>query len=294
MIFAHGDDMERNETCPICVSPASKDTDDVVPGYSCVRCGDFRIDGARWMHRRLPTDTVKKLSGWVREQNEAQITPAITHRTFLIATSRPLPRLMDRALMALKVFEKLYPSTSSWVTFDNDDLPEYQMLGASYSADNEELEVILKLLRELSLLDCDGGGYNLSVRGRLKLEEMTAANGHCATGFVAMNFDSGMDESWTNGFEPAIQSAGFIPVRINEKEYVGGITDEIMSEIRRARFVIADYTGQKAGVYFEAGFALGLGVPVIPTCRSDQIENLHFDIKHLNTLVWRDTAWSAP
>jgi hypothetical protein len=39
-------------------------------------------------------------------------------------------------------------------------------------------------------------------------------------------------------------------------------------------------------VYFEAGFALGLGLPVIPTCHADQINKLHFDIRHLNTLLW--------
>jgi hypothetical protein len=59
-----------------------------------------------------------------------------------------------------------------------------------------------------------------------------------------------------------------------------------MAEIRRSRFVVADYTGQRAGVYFEAGFALGLGLTVIPTCQADEIGKLHFDIRHLNTLTW--------
>src|SRR6266487_3671968 len=37
---------------------------------------------------------------------------------------------------------------------------------------------------------------------------------------------------------------------------------------------------------FEAGFALGLGLIVIPTCRRNDVGKLHFDIKHLNTLLW--------
>jgi len=60
-----------------------------------------------------------------------------------------------------------------------------------------------------------------------------------------------------------------------------------MAEIRRSRFVVADYTGQRNGVYFEAGFGLGLGLVVIPT---DEVDNLHFDIKHLNTLPWNTPA----
>jgi len=39
-------------------------------------------------------------------------------------------------------------------------------------------------------------------------------------------------------------------------------------------------------VYFEAGFALDLGLTVIPTCQADEIDRLHFDIRHLNTLAW--------
>ncbi len=92
------------------------------------------------------------------------------------------------------------------------------------------------------------------------------------------------------GFDPGIRAAGFQPSRIDKKDYVGGITDEIMAEIRRSRFVVADYTGQVNGVYFEAGFALGLGLRVIPTCRADEVPNLHFDIKHLNTLLWSPLA----
>ena len=40
------------------------------------------------------------------------------------------------------------------------------------------------------------------------------------------------------------------------------------------------------GVYFEAGVAVGLGIPLIPTCRADYLDKLHFDIKHINTLKW--------
>ena len=40
---------------------------------------------------------------------------------------------------------------------------------------------------------------------------------------------------------------------------------------------VADYTEQVNRLYFEAGFALGLGLLVIPTCRENQIGKLHFD-----------------
>jgi hypothetical protein len=62
-----------------------------------------------------------------------------------------------------------------------------------------------------------------------------------------------------------------------------------MAQIRRSRFVVVDYTGQRHNVYFEAGFALGLGLTVIPTCRADESDKLQFDVRHLNTLAWKSS-----
>ena len=119
-------------------------------------------------------------------------------------------------------------------------------------------------------------------------EALGESKSNSAQGFVAMWFDPSLQDAWINGFDPGIRVAGFRPFRIDA--YVSGITDEIMAEIRRSRFVVADYTGQANGVYFEAGFALGLGLRVIPTCRADEIDKLHFDIKHLNALLWNTPA----
>jgi hypothetical protein len=98
-----------------------------------------------------------------------------------------------------------------------------------------------------------------------------------------MSFDPSLREVWTNGFAPGIRVTGYSPVRLDDEHYVGGITDEIMAQIRRSRFVVADYTLQRHNVYFEAGFALGLGLTVVPTCRADENDKLEHDpvkLKH--------------
>jgi len=277
----------RNSICPICESSAFKDTDDVVTGYSCARCGDFRIEGAYWKQGSLADNDVVRLSGWIREQNAAGITPVITREIFRRIIARAPPQLRERAYRALVVFFSKYPGLDTWVTFDDSE-PEYEMLGVSYCKAQSDLDILMELLFSDGYLSKTQGAYSVSVQGLLKIEEASAAGGGSATGFVAMSFDASMNDAWVSGFEPAIHAAGFSALRISDREYVGGITDQIMAEIRRARFVVADYTGQKAGVYFEAGFALGLGLTVIPTCRADEIDRLHFDIKHLNTLLWND------
>ena len=149
--------------------------------------------------------------------------------------------------------------------------------------------LLLNILEENGLVQSINEAFSISARGLVRAEEL-GASGSGSQGFVAMWFDDSMNDAWLNGFEAGIREAGYFPRRIDSKDYIGGVSDEIMAEIRRSLFVVADYTGQRNGVYFEAGFAVGLGLTIIPTCRSDQIDNLHFDIRHLNTLVWNTPA----
>ena len=56
--------------------------------------------------------------------------------------------------------------------------------------------------------------------------------------------------------------------------------------------VVADFTGGRGGVYYEAGYAQGLGIPVVWTCRQDYFdkEGVHFDTQQYNHIVWDDPA----
>jgi hypothetical protein len=42
----------------------------------------------------------------------------------------------------------------------------------------------------------------------------------------------------------------------------------------------------RPGVYFELGFAMGLGIKVIRSCREDEIDQAHFDTRQYNHIVW--------
>jgi len=68
------------------------------------------------------------------------------------------------------------------------------------------------------------------------------------------------------------------------------INDAILARIKKAKFMIADFTHYDAGVYFEAGYALGRGQEVIYTCREDHIGSAKLDTKNFQHLVWKDGA----
>ena len=132
--------------------------------------------------------------------------------------------------------------------------------------------------------------YRISVEGYARLAEIEEAATDSSEAFVAMWFDKSMNEVWENAIKRGIEEAGYEAVRIDHKEHVNKIDDEIIAELRRARFVVADFTqgddGPRGGVYYEAGFAHGRNVPVIFSCRKDVIEKVHFDTRQYNHIVW--------
>ena len=130
----------------------------------------------------------------------------------------------------------------------------------------------------------------VEVAGYAHVEEsVTSIN--TSQGFVAMWFDDSMNEARDNGIIPAIEDAGYIPSIINQKpDLIGRIEDAIIAEIRRSRFLVADFThgddGVRGSVYYEAGFAHALGLPVIFTRRKDKSTVVHFDTDHFYRIEW--------
>jgi hypothetical protein len=95
----------------------------------------------------------------------------------------------------------------------------------------------------------------LTMRGWKKFTELKRQGAATSQAFVAMWFDDSTRDAWENGLQKGIVDAGYEPLRIDAKEHVNKICDEIIAEIRRSRFVVADYTGHRGGVYYEAGYA---------------------------------------
>lgn len=104
--------------------------------------------------------------------------------------------------------------------------------------------------------------------------------------FVAMWFGDEMNSVYQKAIKRAIEDAGYNAMRIDELEHNNKIDDAIIAQIQRSKFVIADFTGHRGGVYFEAGYAMGLGIPVIWSCRKNDLDNLHFDTRQYSHLVW--------
>ena len=132
--------------------------------------------------------------------------------------------------------------------------------------------------------------FRLNPEGWEKVDELSKSDPSSNQAFVAMWFNDDMRPAWVDGFVPALRATGFSPVRIDLVEHNDRIDDRIIAEIRNSALMVADFTGDRGGVYFEAGFAMGLNMPVIWACRDDYIDQLHFDTRQLNHIGWADPS----
>lgn len=100
--------------------------------------------------------------------------------------------------------------------------------------------------------------------------------------------DENLDRIFNDCFVSAVKKTGFSLERVDTNPEAGLIDDKIRVDIRNSRFIIADLTDENRGVYWEAGYAEGLGKPVIYTCEKKYFDEhkTHFDTNHHLTIVW--------
>ena len=163
------------------------------------------------------------------------------------------------------------------------------LAACSGSQNDEEVSELVRFLREDNLIS-GTESLQLTFKAWQYIEERRIRQTASTQAFVAMWFSPTMKIAYEQGFEPAILASGYVPMRIDRKEHINKIDDEIIAEIRRSRFLVADFTSEpdrpRGGVYFEAGLAFGLNIPVIWACRDDLVGQLHFDIRQFNHIVW--------
>ena len=257
----------------------------------------LKESGASALCERLTDRQKANLSYWIYKHNlehrlfDAQPSgenPIVVDRAWVVNNRDRTPLASDRMLMWLR--ELIRCDDAGEEPSEN-----LQMAAGSCRGDND-LRKLFTFADKMGWTDNtflamgDPQG-DITFSARLYAEEQLGELGRSRQAFVAMWFDDSMNDVYRDGIKPAIEDAGYEARRIDQKDFVGGVVDEIVAAIRKSRFVVADLTtspksGARGGVYFEAGFAYGLDIPVFLTCRKDRTEAVHFDIGHLNRLEW--------
>ena len=159
--------------------------------------------------------------------------------------------------------------------------------GKLYFKNTEECNYYIDVLVEKGLIETNKNNDQITIdftitfaglNYQIEITEAGLASNNC---FIAMSFSEEMGEI-RSAIKEAIIETGFNPIIVDEIHMKSDVTinDEILASIKKSRFCISDFTQQKNGVYFEAGYALGRGLKVIYTCNQKDFNNAHFDINH--------------
>lgn len=109
-------------------------------------------------------------------------------------------------------------------------------------------------------------------------------------GFIAMKFnDAELDPFVDSVVKPAVkEGTGYDLVDMRDVARAGLIDNIMRAQIRDAAFVIVDLTHDNSGAYWEAGYAEGLGKPVVYICEKAKFDaaKTHFDTNHCTTVLW--------
>ena len=79
---------------------------------------------------------------------------------------------------------------------------------------------------------------------------------------------------------------GIIAERIDDDERSERITDRVLESIRKAEFVIVDLTLERPNVFWEAGYAHGIGK--IPIYIARDGTDIHFDVHDYPVIKFRN------
>ena len=155
-----------------------------------------------------------------------------------------------------------------------------------------EVMYLLNALCARGFVLASGLGYAMLMPGWEHLEKIRQEGHASVRCFVAMSFSEAMNDVYDQAIAPAVAQAGYEPLRLDKLEHSNRIDDEIVGQIKRARFMVADFTEQRAGVYFEAGLMQGIGRTVIWMCRNQELEEgqLHFDVRQFNFIGYDSPA----
>ncbi len=276
------------ESCLICNESISFINQGGFTEVACPRCGSYKVTSTVFgilRQNEFSPRQLANISGWLRENPGFQINSDNLEKLTQLKT----PSFHDRADKLLLNIERLCSYAGEM--FQNDE----SWLSMAWAINGEELSELIDFLvsvgRLHSFAKSLGGGHHVKIapEGWAHLEVLKGVNSESKQGFVAMWFGDEMQPVYDDAISVGIELAGYKPHRVDLRDHNEKIDDEIIAQIKMSRFVVADFTGHRGGVYYEAGFAKGLGLEVIWTCRDDDLANLHFDIRQYNCILWNST-----
>lgn len=290
-----------NGKCPVCdselaASPESAGRGDATT-FHCPQCGTFTLsDTLLATLPRLRTEqsgASAKLSHALRRAQERNGVVAFSTNTVEAILAHPLPRPSQQAdLLVRWLAEHLSgPGETIWL----EPRTHSAIIGASSP---KGFALVLDHLFSVGLLTGSQSATmgepgrahaTLTLTGWDYYETLRKGAVVYRKAFMAMKFGAqDLDSMLVKVFKPSVRDTGFELIKLDDVPRAGLIDDRLRVEIQSSDFIIADLSHDNLGAYWEAGYAEGLGKPVIYTCEIGKFEatKTHFDTNHHLTITW--------
>jgi len=267
--------------------------------YACPECGGFGLSHDANESIRNIELAKEQLGMLVTERNLAGLPRIVISNEFTGEKSGVLWITYEEILSSFpkpdQIVNRVMINLSRKVKYIADVIEVNVDSKYTYFAiDQEGVFYMLRQLYEMGLtnhLSIIPGNLRINAKGWERISQInsgTVSIGKQA--FVAMWFHESMQEYYEHGIKPAIEADGMTKcIRVDALEHNNKICDAIIKEIKNSRYIVADFTGNRGGVYFEAGYAFGLTIPVIYTVHKRDIENVHFDTRQYNHIIYESS-----
>lgn len=277
--------------CPICLTNAElirAEDFGQQKEYKCFVCGPYLITSTAEAMASNISD-IQRLSAWIRNYKEINLNPPEINSDLLenVLKNFPARSPLQKQLLLMRAIERKTSYPGAEVSLK----PKYDY-PIAWASNPNEFRYLLNSLEERGFIKQEKtieGLFQSAViltAGWEYLDKHISAPAFMNQAFVAMSFDKTLDPAWENGIKLAIERAGYKSYRIDQEPHIDRIDAKIISDIKDSLFMVADVTQQKQGVYFEAGFAIGLNKPVIWCVNNKHLKKVHFDTRQFNHIVW--------
>lgn len=292
-----------NNKCIVCKREAKKYEESSINGsltYDCPNCGVFAVvDRTQSALLNETKNILFKLSCLLAEKRVRKGTKILLtnihneiHNDLLLIDYKEWLKdfptsafeILDRSLLNIAA-QIEHPAEQVFIEEEEKEL--------FFSSDIDQLMYVTNQLFKLGYItemNSPNEPINIETRGWEKIEELKRKPaGDINQVFVAMWFNDSTKEFYENGIEKAIEENNkYKALRVDKLEHNNKICDQIIAELKRSKFIVADFSGERGGVYFEAGFAQGIGIPVIWTVHESWKDKLHFDTRQYNHIIYKD------
>lgn len=277
--------------CFVCGKEARIQELDVNSFVNCPRCGNYTVTRPAQFLGISKRRDAYKLSGVLRHASDSgKVVDIGTDNVEELIRNAPAPSDLVEYIDEL-LFHVTAHTKAMHEVVQLDPYNDYPVI---YSQSAEEFMYIIEQGRQLGYFVRVTGNYDMliDVKGWEQVRKLESTRtGIENLAFMAMPFGkSELDENYRH-LVNAVQQSGFDLKRVDEGQKAGLIDDQLRVRIRASRFMLAELTYENQNVYWEAGYAEGIGRPVIYLCRVEPGANLrtHFDANHLTTVLWHES-----